>query len=225
MKIYGISDLHLDTMVDKPMDKFGQQWNNHWDKIKEDWKSKVEEDDIILIPGDISWAMEIIDAYYDLYKISILPGNKVLCRGNHDFWWKSLKKVNRLGLNKVFFIQNNSTTYGNYSFCGARGWINPGNSFYETDDEKIYKRELLRLELSLKSAPAGTDIIVLVHYPPFTDAGGLTDFHKIIKDYDVKAVVYGHLHNAKRPVEGVFDGIAYYLVSCDYLDFKLREIF
>lgn len=240
MSIYAIGDLHLSFSVDKPMDVFGQDWANHAERIKSNWEREVEPDDTVVIVGDISWALKFDDALVDLEWIHNLPGKKVLIRGNHDLWWAGINKLNKL-YDDMFFLQNthylcentissdknNSTR--RVAICGSRGWTDPSDPDFTQDDEKIYKRELLRMEMSLESAVnAGCDqIIVAIHYPPampsdcFSEKGG-SDFTKLFEKYPVKKVVYGHLHGENGPpkgIAGVYNGIEYQLVAVDAVGF------
>ncbi|NMA95053.1 MAG: hypothetical protein GX974_03345 [Clostridiales bacterium] len=226
MKIFAIGDLHLSGHTPKPMSIFGDHWQGHWDKIKLDWIERVDEEDIVLVPGDISWAMKLDEAQVDLDDIGQLPGKKVMVRGNHDYWWSSISRVRDAMDENIYPLQNDSVKHGNIWFCGSRGWQTPGAREFSDHDEKIFKRELMRLELSLKSVKDDDPIVVLLHYPPFNDRGEITEFVKLMKPYRVEHVVFGHLHgiSLKNVVEGYIEGMHFHLVSCDYLDFKLKQI-
>lgn len=236
MKIFSISDLHLSINNPKPMDIFGPAWDNYVDLIFEDWKNKVSNDDVVLIPGDISWAMKIEDAKVDLDLISSLPGNKIIIRGNHDYWWKSISAVRSLLQNNLFALQNDHLTIGNYIFCGTRGWQVPETTHKTPEDEKIYKRELIRLDLSLSSAKHEQEklkeqgktakIVCMIHYPPFNSKKEESDFTKLFEKFEVDTVVYGHLHGTKSRANYLttINGIKYYLTSCDLVGNKLIEI-
>ena len=224
--IYSISDLHLGNNVDKPMDVFGKKWEGHFDKIKKDWIEKVSEGDVVLISGDISWGMTLEEAKPDLFSIAELPGTKILLKGNHDYWWQSIGKVRGILPQTMRAIQNDVIRVGKYLFCGSRGWT---LEFETEEDEKIYHRELLRLELSLqamqKERKEGDVVIGMAHYPPFLVDRQPTDVTKLFSAYGVEKVVYGHLHGnsyAKRQV--YIDGTTYYLTSCDLVDFSLIPI-
>lgn len=149
--IYAIADLHLDYTEEKSMEVFGSAWKNYQDKIFRNWNKIVGKNDTVLIPGDISWAMNIEDAYVDLKKIDKLNGKKIMLKGNHDYWWQSLKKLNDLELNTIEFLQNNSFNIEGYDICGTRGWISRDNSEFTDHDEKIFKRELQRFSSFLTS--------------------------------------------------------------------------
>ncbi|RQD69756.1 MAG: serine/threonine protein phosphatase [Tindallia sp. MSAO_Bac2] len=222
--IYGIGDLHLSHSVEKPMSIFGKEWVDHQNKIKNNWEKIVLPEDAVLIPGDISWAMTMEEAWEDLLWIENLPGKKYLIRGNHDYWWKSITKMNQ-AFDSLHFIQNQFFPYKNYAICGARGWILPGSGDFEAHDEKILTREKMRLEASLKSAAkAGYDqIIVMIHYPPMNEKKEPSHFTRLIEQYNVKKVVYGHLHGEDSwsgAYVGWFGGAEYKLISSDYLNFK-----
>lgn len=227
MALYAISDLHLASTGDKPMDVFGDKWYKHHEKIKDNWDSMVKEEDTVLVAGDISWSMRMEDGREDLEFIHQLPGKKIFVKGNHDYWWTSITKLNSM-YEDMNFIQNNFFAYGDYAICGTRGWITPSASKFTTHDKKVYDRELIRLTLSLDMAKkAGySKYIVMIHYPPtnesFQDAG----FIDIFKTYGVEKVIYGHLHGygLNNVFEGIKDGVEYILTSCDYINFSPKKI-
>ena len=227
MALYAISDLHLAFNVDKPMDIFGERWLKHDEKIKNNWLAKVSEEDTVLIAGDISWSMRAEDSKYDLDWIDSLPGKKIISKGNHDYWWTSISKLNNMYENTKF-LQNNFYVYEDYAICGTRGWICPGSDKFTQKDAKIYAREEIRLRLSLDAAKkAGYDkIIVMVHYPPSNEDFEETNFIKIFKEYNVEKVIYGHLHGPAniKINEGNIDGIEYIMTSCDFIDFNPIKI-
>lgn len=225
--IYGIGDLHFDYSGDKPMDIFGQNWHNHEEKIMDNWIKKVGDNDLVLIPGDTSWALKLDQAYYDLKRINKLPGKKVISKGNHDYWWQGLKKMNELGLESLFFLQNNSLKFANVTIYGTRGWISKDSDGFDEDDERIFNRELLRLEMSLSSNKEKADKkIVMLHYPPFNSDSSPNEFVSIMKEYGVDICVYGHLHSEghKLVVEGNLQGIEFYCISSDFIDFDPKII-
>lgn len=228
MALYTISDLHLGFNVEKPMDIFGDKWKNHCDKIKNNWLEKITDEDTILIAGDISWSLKAEDSVYDLDWINELPGNKIISKGNHDYWWTSISKLNSM-YEKTKFLQNNYYTYKEYAICGTRGWICPGANSFTSKDEKIYKRELIRLRLSLEAAKKDNynSIIVMLHYPPTNEKFEESEFIKVIKEFNVEKVIYGHLHGPVlygKLFEGNIDGAEYILTSADYLDFNPIKI-
>ena len=227
MKIFAISDLHIATTTDKPMDIFGSKWVGYLDKIKQDWLEKVSEEDIVLISGDLSWAMKLQDAMVDLEFLSNLKGKKVIIRGNHDYWWSGIGKIRKVLPNGVFALQNDSVKFGKYIICGSRGWTLEDNS---EQDKKLVAREVERFRLTLKDAVKqkedGDVIICMIHYPPFNNAREDSPFTKLFEEYGVNYVVYGHLHGKECKAELKHDknGITYYLTSCDLLNNKLKEI-
>lgn len=228
MSLYAIGDLHFSTAVNKPMNIFGDNWDNHEEKIINSWKSKVNEEDKVLIVGDTSWAINMNEAEADLNIIHSLPGKKIYVKGNHDYWWTTVAKLNKL-YDDMSFLQNNFYQYEEYAICGTRGWICPNDVKFTEDDEKIYKREAHRLKLSLDAAKkAGfKKIIVITHYPPTNDKLDPSLFTEIYESYGVEKVVYGHLHGKesfKMGLKGIRNEVEYNLVSCDYVDFNLIKI-
>ena len=223
MALFAISDLHLSLSGEKPMDVFSSEWKDHHLKIKENWNNLVSDKDTVLIGGDISWAMNMEEAKIDLDFISELPGRKILIKGNHDYWWGSIKKLNSL-YDNMHFIQNNYFAYEDYAVCGTRGWVIPGSAIFKEDDEKIFNREIIRLKLSLDSAKkAGFEkFIVMIHYPPVNETFKDSEFTDIFEEYKVSKVIYGHLHDKslKRVMTGIRNNIEYILTSVDYIDFS-----
>ncbi|MGI6752644.1 MAG: metallophosphoesterase [Anaerovoracaceae bacterium] len=222
MSIYAIADLHLSFSADKSMDIFGGPWVNHAERLRENWQKMIGNDDTVIICGDISWGMKLDDAMEDLKWISRLPGKKIMVKGNHDLWWSAISKLRGVD-DKMLFLQNDYFRADDFAICGSRGWIGPWDQGFTRDDEKVYRRELLRLRMSLdKALEAGEKrIIGVLHFPPFGDGCGKTDFTDIFEEYRVEQVVYGHLHGAEsheRAVQGEVRGIRYHLVACDYLD-------
>lgn len=218
--IFAISDLHISSRGDKPMDIFGSSWEGYLEKIKNDWLEKVSDQDIVLLCGDLSWAMKLEDAVVDLKFFTELPGKKIIIKGNHEYWWNSYSKVKLALPNNVFPLQNNSVTLDNYVFCGTRGWDFPTQSSSD-EDRKIYQRELIRLEISLQDASlkkkANQEIILLTHFPPYGENYSSSAFTDIVEKYGVKKVVYGHIHCLASPHKNYFvlNNVEYYLTSCD----------
>ncbi|MGL4109238.1 metallophosphoesterase [Clostridium sp. LP20] len=227
MALYAISDLHLAFNADKPMDIFGEKWSKHDEKIKGNWLRLVKPEDTVLIAGDISWAMKAEDSLYDLNWINELPGKKIISKGNHDYWWGSISKLNKM-YEYTKFLQNNFYIYEDYAICGTRGWMCPGTDKFTEKDAKIYSRELLRLRLSLEVAKkAGyKKFIVMIHYPPTNERFEESGFVEIFKEYNVEKVIYGHLHGPAlgRVLDGNVNGIEYIMTSADYVDFCPRII-
>jgi Predicted phosphohydrolase len=227
VSLYAISDLHLDLNGDKPMDIFGDKWFKHDEKIKNNWLKKITDKDTVLIAGDISWSMKIENGIKDLEWVHNLPGTKIMTKGNHDFWWSSITKLNNLH-EDMNFIQNNFFNYEDYAVCGTRGWTCPGGENFTQQDEKIYTRELNRLRLSLDAAAKSgfEKFIVMLHYPPMNEKLLESGFVQIFKEYNVEKVVYGHLHGPSlaKALNGVLDNIEYIVTSGDYLDFNPIKI-
>lgn len=228
MKIFAIGDLHLDSKNEKPMNIFGDNWLNHEQKIFENWKNTVCQHDIVLIPGDTSWAIKLDEAKTDLLKIDDLPGTKIICKGNHDYWWATNSKLDMLGLKTIKFSKNNAYECGDYVIGGTRGWDSIEERSNESTNEKIYTRELNRLRISLEQCEkSNKKKIVMLHFPPFDSDGNPNEFFMLLKKYEVDICIYGHLHGDdghKNVKEGYIDNILLYCVSCDYLDFKLKKI-
>ena len=252
MAIYTIGDLHLSFHENKPMDIFGENWRGHEEKIKKDWIEKVTEKDLVIIPGDFSWSTYLKDTYEDFSYLHSLPGKKLLLKGNHDYWWTTLKSMREFvkenGFDDIDFLYNTAYEFENYIFAGTRGW----SQSQEEANDKMLQREQLRLELSLKEASKllnkdclgeerganAKEIIVFMHYPPITNSQveectkmdkeicEVNEFVRIMKEYNIKRCYYGHLHgiSIKEAVEGEYDGIEFKLVSADGLDFKLLRI-
>ncbi len=230
MQLFSIADLHMPGGDEKPMDIFGEHWEGHVEKIFADWRARVSPDDVVLLPGDISWAMYLEDALPDLKSIGELPGRKVLLRGNHDYWWSSVTQIRASLPEGMFVIQNDALDLSRFVVCGTRGWLLPGcGENMSEKDNKIYRRECLRLDLSLQQAMRmanGRPILVMMHYPPLYPSAPDTGFTEVLEKYPVSMVIYGHLHGRgiQCRYEGVHHGIRYQLVSCDSLGFRLCEI-
>lgn len=230
MKIFAIGDLHLSVNNPKPMDIFGPQWEGYVDKIFSDWREKVGEEDLVLLPGDFSWAMKLEDAKADFEMLKKLPGTKIMIRGNHDYWWPSISNLRKALPEKFYAIQNDAMKFGDVIVCGTRGWTVPEpNTQASEDDERIYKREVIRLELTLQAAKNlqtnGEKIVCMMHYPPCNFHREESDFTRLIETYGVSTVVYGHLHGYKKVVPFFkMNDVDYYLTSCDMIENKLVEI-
>ncbi len=230
MKIYAISDLHMSTTSPKPMDIFGAKWHNYLEKIHEDWNSKVTDDDVVLIGGDISWAMDLDDALVDIKTLVPLKGKKVMIRGNHDYWWKSLSKIRAALPENFYVLQNDAIKFGTTVICGSRAWSVEGSPDFCEQDRKIYYREVERLRLALNNAvkltEEGDEIYCLIHYPPFNVRRENSLFTDLFESFGVSKVIYGHLHGkeARTDLKVVKNGITYYLTSCDQVDNKLTLI-
>ncbi|MBS4539259.1 metallophosphoesterase [Clostridium sp. D2Q-11] len=226
MAIYGIADLHLDPIGDKPMDVFSDKWINHEENIFNNWINKITDDDIVLIPGDISWALKLKDALIDLKKIEKLPGYKIIGKGNHDYWWETKSKLDKLGLEDIHFLYNDGYKYKNFGIAGTRGWCPKDSDEFKEKDIKIFDRELNRLKLSLEKIKDIDRKIVMIHYPPFNSDGAPNEFTHIMKEYNVEICVYGHLHaeGHKHVKEGMYNGINYICIASDFIDFDPIKI-
>lgn len=230
MKIFAISDLHISTNTNKPMDVFGGNWVGYLEKIYADWESKVSDDDLVLIAGDISWAMSIDDAVKDISTFAALKGKKIIIKGNHDYWWSGIGKVRDSLPESVYALQNDSVKIGDVVICGSRGWTVPGAPDFTEQDMKLYNRETERLRLSLSSAKklaeTGEKIIAMIHYPPFNVRRESSAYTDIFEEFGVDSVIYGHLHGKDVRADKflIKNGIKYYLTSCDLVDNKLTEI-
>ena len=222
MSLYAIADLHLSLSSGKPMNIF-PGWDNHVERLEKNWQATVSPDDTVVVPGDISWAINFEEAKADFDFINRLNGHKVIMKGNHDYWWNSMAKMNRFleenGFDTITIVHNNYYPYGDYGICGTRGWIKDTE---DPADAKVLAREAGRLETSIKAALAdGKKPIVFLHYPPIF----ANDYNREILDvlfrYDIKTCYYGHLHgNAHRyAVCGEVDGINYQLIAGDFVQF------
>lgn len=210
------------------MDVFGSHWENHFERIRANWLETVGADDLVLLPGDISWAMRLEEAQEHLDQIGALPGKKILLRGNHDYWWSAIGRVRNALPEGMYAVQNDAMLIGGTLVCGTRGWLLPGAD-QSADDKKIYERELIRLEMSLKKAralSADAPLVVMTHFPPLTVAEPDTAPAALIEQYAPQHVLYGHLHGpaTKTAFNGEHNGVQYHLVSCDALGFKLKPI-
>ena len=246
--VWAISDLHLSFGVkNKEMEIFGDNWKEWTKKIESSWKKNISSDDLVLIPGDISWAMKAKDTVVDLEWIDNLPGTKVIIKGNHDYWWKSKSKVENILPPTINIIQNSAFNWKNVSIAGTRLWDTEDFNFNDyidfrdngrkeesheyiskiEYDEKIYLRELNRLELSLQNLnPDAEYRIAMTHYPPLDAELNGSKVSKLFEKYNINFVVFGHLHSLKPNISlfGNKNGITYSLVSCDYLGFKPLKI-
>lgn len=223
MALYAIGDLHLSLGVSKPMDIFGGNWIGYMDKLKEGLSCITEEDTTILL-GDLNWALDLESATPDFAWIDQIPGRKIILKGNHDYWWSTASKFYKFceekGFSNQFILNNNHFEYDGWAICGTRGW------FFEEErsgehDEKVFKRELLRLEASLKSAGELRKMVFL-HYPPLYKGYRCDEILELLEKYEVRRCFYGHLHGPshKLAMEGLWNGTEFRLVSADFLDFK-----
>ncbi|MCX7774253.1 MAG: metallophosphoesterase, partial [Clostridia bacterium] len=203
------------------------QWDNHSERIRESWLQLVGDGDTVLIPGDISWAINLEEAQADFAFIESLPGKKILSKGNHDYWWSTLKKCqslfSSLHYHSLNILHNNAFRIGEYCVCGSRGWSSPDEPDFSEEDQKIFNRELERLKLSLREGKKlGGELIAMLHYPPFDTRHRPNAFGSLLEEFGVKTCIYGHIHgkaNASWLNENI-QGIGYRLVSCDLISFK-----
>ena len=233
MSIYVIGDLHLSFAVDKPMDIFGDNWENHAEKIRKNWIEKVKIEDTVILPGDFSWATYLEESKADFEYLNALPGKKILSKGNHDYWWTTVSKMKSFleecNFKNIDFLHNNSFLIENKIITGTKGWV---TNLKNKENIKILKRENIRLDFSIndgiKKYGADKEIIVFMHYPPFykETVSEEFDFVKTLHKYNVKRCYYGHLHgnSHKEAIEGNINGIEYKLVSSDFLNFDLLKI-
>lgn len=226
--IYAIGDLHLSD-GEKPMDVFGTHWENHFERIQQDWTARVQPADTVLVPGDISWAMQLGDAARHLERIAVLPGQKILLKGNHDYWWSSIGRVRASLPENMLVLQNDCVPLEQCVICGTRGWLFPQDEGLSANEERIYQRELIRLRMSLSAAQAvrgERPLLAMMHFPPLSDAVRDTGFTALLEEYGVERVIYGHLHgySIKSAFRGLHHGIQYDLVSCDSLGFTLMAL-
>lgn len=225
MRIFAIADLHLPAKT-KPMDVFGAHWERHFEKISQSWRENVAADDVVMLPGDLSWAMTLSEAMEDILSVGELPGKKLILRGNHDYWWSSIGRVRDALPPGMMAIQNDAVKIGNAVFAGSRGWTCLSK---EAADEKIRAREQMRLEMSLKAARVldeNAPLYVMTHYPPVLPDCMDTPEGEMISRYGAKCVCYGHLHgpSVRHGFEGEWLGVQYHLVSCDALGFALKLV-
>jgi len=222
--LYAIGDTHLSQFSDKPMDVFGGKWNGYTDKLRSGF-SALSDDDVTVICGDVSWGMTLEESLEDFRLLDRFPGKKLIVKGNHDYWWSSLKKMTEFfeanGIRTIEFLHNNCYRYGDRALCGTRGW------FYEEGsgsghDRKILSREVQRLETSLKAAGDAPEKICFLHYPPRYGSYVCSEIIDVMERYGVKECCYGHIHGdgQRMAVRGTVDGILYRMVSADYLNFS-----
>ena len=223
MALYTIGDLHLSLAKDKPMDVFGSEWKNHTEKLRENFAA-LQAEDLTVLCGDLSWGMGLEETLPDFLFVDALPGKKILLKGNHDFWWTTAAKTKRFfaehGIETIDVLNNNFFTYGDFALCGTRGW------FYEEEtggehDKKIMRREIMRLETSLKAA-GDREKLVFLHYPPLYQNYRCEEILALLKEHDVRLCCYGHIHGkgCRSAFTGWHDGTEYKLVSADAVHFS-----
>ena len=235
MSIFAIADLHLSTLdsTNKSMEVFGRRWTGYTEKLKSNWQRLVTDEDTVIIPGDISWALTLEEARSDLLFLDSLPGKKILGKGNHDFWWCTMKKhfefFEKNAITTISFLYNNAYETDNFIIAGTRGWYHDEDASSapdNTDFEKLTKRETLRLRASLNEALKIKDtcphkeILVFTHFPPFWNGKESESIVRLLKEYGISRVYYGHIHgNYTVEPKFVHSGIEMNIISADYLGF------
>ena len=240
MSLFTIADLHLSTLdsTNKSMEVFGARWDSYMERIEKNWRRLITEDDTVVIPGDISWALSLDEATSDLKFLDSLPGKKILGKGNHDFWWCTMKKhsehFEKHGICTISFLFNNAHEVGDFIVAGTRGWFYDERASHnlpnKTDFAKLTAREELRLSASLKEAAklrdeTGKEIVVFMHFPPVFAGEVCEGLISILKDYGIKRVYYGHVHgNYTVSPKTEYDGIELNIISADYLAFTPKIV-
>lgn len=226
MSLFAIADTHLSLGTNKPMDSF-PGWNDYVERLGNNWNSIVKEEDTVVIAGDISWAMNFDELYEDFSFLNDLNGKKIIVKGNHDYWWNTLSKMNKFieenNFDSINILQNNSYDVEGISVCGSRGWMFESS---EEHDEKILSREVGRIKMSLDSV-VNENRILFLHYPPITTNSSCNEILDTLKYYGIKKCFYGHLHGmaTKYAFEGEYDGIDFKLISADRLSFVPKLIY
>ena len=234
MSVFVIADLHLDTLTkEKSMEIFGNRWQGYMEKIQKKWSSVVSENDTVIIPGDISWALTLEDSLHDLKWIDALPGRKIIMKGNHDFWWSTLSKMNRFfdenSIKSIEILYNGALEVENYVIAGSRGWfvdksVQPAKSV-NADHAKIVNREVIRLKMSLDQAKklsekTGKPIIAFFHFPPLWADFECTEILEVLKEYNISRCYFGHIHGCySQGSVFMWEDIEFRMISADFLDF------
>ncbi len=222
MGVFTIADLHLSFSVDKPMNIFGG-WNDYTGRLEASWNKLIRDSDFVVLPGDISWAMDLARAKADFAFVNALPGTKYIMKGNHDYWWNTVKKMNEFlalnGFSTVKFIHNSAEAAGNIAVCGTRGWF---YDLADSADKKVLNREVGRLRMSVEAAKkTGLEPVVFLHYPPLYGEYRCNEIMDVLIENGIKRCYYGHLHaqSHKKAMTGPHEGIEFRLISADYLKF------
>jgi len=229
MRIFALSDPHLGFAVNKPMDVFGDRWKNHPEKIRRLWLESVSNEDVVLVPGDISWGVNFAEASPDLNFLDALPGRKYICRGNHDYWWTSLKQVSDFTGASITVLQRSAVQCSGFVLAASKGWSTPlWDGYKPSEDQKYYQRELDRMQIALKQAEtlreSGQALVYMMHYPPVVD-GKPSQFAEYLADFGVSVCVYGHLHGSwPEGVNMSYRGVEFRIASADYLNFNPLDI-
>ena len=221
MALFVLGDTHLSLGGAKPMDVF-PGWNGYVEKLEANWRKLVKPEDTVVLAGDISWSMRLADTRKDFAFLNGLPGQKLIMKGNHDYWWSTANKMNAFfraeGFDTLRLLHNNSYTVDGYALCGTRGWLFDAD---EPHDEEVMNREIGRLRLSLQAAEPGKERLVFLHYPPVYTGADAPEIVAVLKEYGIRRCFYAHLHGKaiRFAVQGEVDGIRYKLVSADGLQF------
>ncbi len=220
MSLYAISDPHLSLGTDKPMDIF-KGWADYVSRLEANWRAVVSEEDTVVLPGDISWALKLEETQADFAFLHSLPGKKLIGKGNHDLWWSTVTKMKRFlsnnGFTSIDFLFNNAFPVGGMAVCGTRGWF-----FDDLPDKKVLLREVGRLNASISAAEAlELEPVVFLHYPPIYADSVCEEIFSVLKERGIRRCYYGHIHGAGayNAVKGPVDGIEFHLISCDHLEF------
>ena len=235
MSLYTIADLHLSTLpsTNKSMEVFGRRWDNYMERLAANWRHLITDDDTVVIPGDISWAISLSEATSDFLFLSALPGKKIIGKGNHDFWWATMNKhrefFDKNNISNIEFLFNNAHVVEDFIVAGTRGWFFDEDAMTvqnNADFDKIVNRENGRLKASLDSAHAlslenpGKETVVFMHFPPYRAERAVDSTVSILKEYGVKRVYYGHIHGSySDPPYEIYEGIKFQIISADYLGF------
>lgn len=229
MSLFVLSDTHLSYANDKPMNIFGSRWDRHPEKIRCAWQMTVSPEDTVVIPGDISWAMSLDEAYLDLAFLDSLNGKKIISRGNHDYWWSTMRKLTAFAeekeLSSLSFLHNNAINVEAFTICGTRGWYyEKKNAPSETDYQKIVSREVGRLEMSIvrgKEICQDREILAFFHFPPVYSDFVCAELVDVLIRHGIRRCWYGHIHSVyDAPAVIEHNGIEFHMASADYLDFK-----
>lgn len=221
MAIFAIGDLHLSVAVKKPMDIFSG-WENYTQRLEENWKNKVTHDDTVILAGDTSWGMTLTEAMADFRLIDSWPGKKIMLKGNHDYWWTSMNKMNTAlaenEIHSISILHNNSYAVEGKQICGSRGWLFESG---QQHDEKIIRREAMRIEASLKAAGEDSERILFLHYPPVYSGQVQEQFIELMQNYGITRCYYGHIHGVglANAFQGCYKGVDMHMISADYLEF------
>lgn len=230
MRVFAIGDMHLEGGTGKTMDRFGEHWRDHDKKIFESWESIGLSDDLLLVCGDSSWAMRISDAMNDLVRIGNMTGQKIILKGNHDYWWSTASKLTKVLDPSLRPLNGNSVVVNRVAIAATRGWVCPNDSHFQEHDRKIYEREVARLRTALSSLEASKglydSLVVALHYPPTNSLHEASGFTELIDQYGADVCVYGHLHgdDIKTALTARHGSTEYHVVSADAVNFTPKQV-